>query len=1268
MAIEPDPAAALSGRFELRRQIGEGAFGTVWEAFDRQRGEVVALKTLHHLGPDALFHFKREFRSLSDLSHPNLAAIHELLSVGDHWFFTMEMLEGTDFREHLRRCALHAALADETFPSRLPAPSTPDPASFTRGSSGSGGAVRRDGHDEPQAPFRQFDRLRGLLLQLARGVSALHAAGKLHRDIKPSNVMVTPAERVVLLDFGLVADVFRGAADDSGEVVGTPAYMSPEQAAGRAVTPASDWYSVGVIAWESLAGRLPIDGTSREILARKQQEDPPSPAEFVDEIPDDLARLAGELVRFDPASRPDGREVLRRLGDGASPKRRATVVAAIPKPTPLFVGREAQMSVLSQAFDDCRRRGIPRVVSLLGESGMGKTALVKRFLDRAADPLRGGALVLASRCWERESVPFKAVDGLVDTLSHLFRRRPGTEVEAMLPRDVPALVRLFPVLKRVDAVAGAARRGAAPADPAEVRRRGFAAVREMVGRLSTRQPLVLWVDDLQWGDEDSMALLAELVAPPDPPAVLIILSGRGDDSLRERLDALFPAPGDGDLHVRLDLGELSLAESETLARFLAAREGIDDPAHSRALAAEARGNPYFLDQLARHAGGGERPASLGDLLRLRISRLPEDARRLLEAVAVAGRPIELGWASRAAGLESGVLAPFDRLRTERLVRGRGNRGHDLVEPYHDRIRAEVIDALDPERLRALHESLGELLEGSDRIDPETLADHFLAAGRFDKAAGWARSAGDRAAEMLAFERAARFYRVAFDLGGVASPRERLDLQILLAEALANAGRGAEAARIFLTAAKEASGARALDLRRRAAEQFLRSGHIDDGLDLLREVLGAFGMRLAATPRGALLSLLFQRARLAMTGLGWTARDPLEIPPAELLRIDCCWSVATGLALVDNIRAADFQARHLRLALASGESYRVARALACESGYSAVAGLSAARRTATVALAARRAAEASGDPHATGLVTLTEGLAAFLEGRWTDARRLGEEAERSLRDRCRGTAWELSTVHVYLLESMLFEGDLPGLRRRVAELSREARARGDRYAQACLDARFGALLRLVADDPAAAVADAQRSTDGWSVRGYHLQHFWRLTSLAETDVYAGRPAEAVRRLDAEWPALRQSMLLRIQQTRILALLPRGRALAAAAAASTDPRERRALADRAAADARRIGRERAPWAEGPSLLVAASALAAAGRNDDAVDRALRARRALDASGMRLYAWAAAHLLGRLRGEGALVDEAEAWFAQLGIVSPPRFASLLAPGGVSAPSRAA
>ncbi len=562
-------------------------------------------------------------------------------------------------------------------------------------------------------------------------------------------------------------------------------------------------------------------------------------------------------------------------------------------------------------------------------------------------------VLLGGRCYERESVPYKALDDSIDRLSRYLRQLPRAEVEALLPRDVRALARLFPMLGDVPAMIPALQGGIEIKDAQELRWRGFAAFRELITRLSDRRPVVLFIDDLQWGDSDSAMLLKDLMRPPDPPAILLILSYRAEDAgssavLREMLD-LRSAP-DADVR-HIDVGELDPTEARQLAKALL-RPSDESSALVETIAQESRGNPFFLDTLARRAQKSGRPRAesaapaapaapaaeavpgqteltLEAVILERMADLSPSARRLVEVLAVSGQPLETELAAQAADLADAELGTLAALRAAHLTRTRVTDNGEEVELYHDRIRETVVSRLAPPLLASYHRRLAMALEESGDADPETLSTHFIGAGEPGRAAEYAMRAADQAGEALAFDRATRLYRLALGLGAGATRAEASRIQLKLGEALVGAGRGYEAATAFLEAAEGALTADQLELKRRAAEQLLRSGFVDEGFAATRAVLDAIGMKLAATPLSALLSFLGQRARIRLGGLRFSKRDRSQISTEELVRVDACWSVAIGLGLVDTIRAADFQARHLLLALKTGDPLRIARALAVE---------------------------------------------------------------------------------------------------------------------------------------------------------------------------------------------------------------------------------------------------------------------------------------------------------------------------------------------------
>ncbi len=1235
-------------RFSLQRRLGSGGFGVVYQAYDKDRGAVVALKALRQRDATALYRFKREFRLLSDVAHHNLINLYELLSDGEQWFFTMEMVPGVNFLAYVRGRSAPRQLAvaapplsvDATVTQALLPPEAPAVV----------GAPEWTPPPDAGGPMTvalNLERLRWALRQLAEGVSALHTAGQLHRDLKPSNVLVTPEDRVVILDFGLATELAPSSAGESLTVVGTPAYMSPEQAMRNAANEASDWYSVGVMIYEALSGQLPFTGSMIEVLINKQKYDPAPPSSLVPGVPADLDQLCRELMRRDPAQRPTGREILRRLGSVLT-----SAPPAASRAESLLVGRENHLRSLHEALD-ATRQGKAVLVRLHGNSGMGKSALAQRFLEEVR--ARGLAVVLAGRCYERESVPYKALDSMVDALSQYLRRLTQEQVEALLPRDVAALSRLFPVLLQVGAIAEAPRKTLEVPDAQELRRRAFNALRELLARLSDRSAVVLFIDDLQWGDADSAALAAEILRPPDAPALLWIAGYRTEEAERSPFLVAMKSPEFAGA-TEVAVGELAPEDSRALALKLLGGDRAANLERAEAIARESGGNPFFVHELACYGQAGQKETRLEEVIHSRLARLSEPERVVLEVVAVAGQPVELAVARQAALLETQEVPVLKVLRAEHLVRTRGLAVHDEIETYHDRIRETIVAHMPPERLRERHLRLAQALEASGRADPETLAVHYQACGQNERAAGYALKAADNASEALAFDRAVRLYRLVLDLaaGHAAGVRPKL------AAALASAGRGPESAEEYLGCCQGALAAEKLDYQRRAAEQYLRSGHIDRGVDVLHAVLAHINLKLAPTPRHALLSLLWRTLRVRLRGYGFRERDVTQIAPEELMKIDTCWAVAASLGSVDNVRGADFHKRHLLLALHAGEPYRVARALAIEVGYSATSGNRAARRTAQLVEMGRSLAERVGHPHALAMSTLTAGIASYLEGRWNDGRVLCESAQTMLRERCTGAAWELANSYVFRFLSLYYLGEMGELCRTLPGALQDVQERGDLFAATSLRTRIAYLSHLAADQPDTAAEEVEQAIRRWSQRGFHIQHLWAMVGRMEIALYRQESREAYRILHEAWPALKRSLNLRIQQPLVGCLHHRARCALAVAAES--PAEAPRLLRDSETECRRMERHGTPYGNAMAMLVRAGIAATRGRRDKAAALSASSESALRAADMMLYAAAAERRRGEITAgaEGArLIDSADDWMSRQRIRNPARMTAMLAPG---------
>lgn len=1281
---------AGTDRYRVQRRIGEGGMGVVYEVYDRKRASTVALKTLLRMSPGAVYRFKREFRALADVSHPNLVTLHELVSEGDTWFYTMELLDGVGFLEYVRPGT------KDIDPQTAPTAAILEQARAAKTKSL---GISMDPHDitiddstqallGQEPPPLHVDRLRRALTHLAEGLVALHDANKLHRDLKPSNVMITKDDRVVILDFGLATDVVDDSLDKSKMemMVGTVAYMPPEQAGGAPSSKAGDWYSVGVMLYRALTGRLPFTGTLYQVVYDKQQREPPLASEIASELPRDLVQLAADLLRTDPAARPLGREILQRLGGTVPTLGTPAFTRLAADPSPRLVGRERHERALENAFV-WLERGKPVVLHVSGAAGIGKTALVRTFLERLRDT--GRAHVFAGRCYEHELVPFKALDSLVDGISRALRRRSDDEVKALLPPDTVALARIFPVLNRVEIVHRVSSEQSAAPDPTELRLRAFEAFRGLLTALSNERPVVLFLDDLQFGDTDSAELLTDLLRPPNAPPLLVIAAYRTDDRDANRLLRVLRSPTvEGAFEIdELRVGPLDDAAAETLARAMltepepvrtsdaAALRGTvpaltadEIDRRARTIANESRGNPLFIFELARHALD-ERAESvkepsvkprltLDEAVHKRVAGLPIEARRLLEILAVAGRPLPREIANRAAGLDPRDYAAPALLVTQHLARTRPTASGDEIECYHDRIRLSVRERLPADELKNRHLAIADAYGVDDDVDPTFVIQHLEGSGQSDEAADAARRAAGRSYDALAFEQAAALTSKAIELSS--NDKSRYELFKEHAKALEHAGR-ADAAEAYLeTAAEAPSRTHELEMKRRAAEQFLRSGRVIEGMRTLNEVLKAYEMVLPDSPQRAITETRVHRARLKKRGLGFDEKPRGKLDRDVVLQADACWSACVGLAMVDPLTAGIFSTRYLYLSLESGDPNRIARALAWELALLTSDGKPREERTREVTAMLDDLADHIDAPYVRGFAALGRVLAANHEARWQDCLDAAREAVDILSSQCTGVDWELTTAMAFGIWARGYLGEIAGLDELLEKTLHDARTRRNVYASTILRMSGNAsAVLLMTDQPAYARKELEAARSEAVRAGFFLHHWWALASLVQIDMYTGQGRRAWRRVSKTWKPLRASNILRVKIIRCEALFLRARS-ALSAVATTD--DHRPLLSAARQDADRLEKEDTPWTRAAAALIRGQATRAIGLASEAAELFDEAARGFDEAGLSAHAAVArlrqGQALGRTAGH-TLVEEADRALREMGVKNPPRYAALICPG---------
>jgi serine/threonine protein kinase/class 3 adenylate cyclase len=734
---EPKPAPATpslaptelnlssAGEYRISRLLGGGRSGDVYLAEHSLIGRQVALKVLRHAlcrDQNAVARYMKDARAVNRLRHKHIVEIYSFgqLPEGRH-YHVMKLLEGSTLEQQLAERG------------RLPLPDV-------------------------------FATLRSM----AAALEAAHAAGVTHGDLKTSNVFLARGEGGVLspklLDFGvgwLLSSAVRPAipgetlgdtASDAAQLAETnrdswappSPYRSPEQRQGLELDPRSDVYTFGVIAFELLTGRRPIDGDGKmqvgAMLGRLLE--PPRPSSINPELPQKVDEILLPLLALDRAKRPtnlsavvEGLEVVLRSSsnDQTLSERRVSLppprLSTIPPPPPSasslalpIAGRQAERARLRSLVDLSLSNKDPLVVLVMGERGIGKT----RLLDELAGMVvEAGGEVHRGRAIEGGSLGAYGI--FVEAL------------RAMALEDRrPDLAPLFPEI-------------APPGHVTDQLRMSDAVAELIQSRAKKRSPLLLLLDDLHWMDDASAALL-ELLAKNMSGPVIFALGWRGDPRDEGRAD-LVQALADLGAET-MDLGPLDKSSTLALAR------SVDPTVDVESLYEDSGGNPLFAIEIARarNTRGGGGSETLEELIRERLLRLSERASDILHWAAAIGRSFDLQILAAVSETSAAeLLNALKELERRGVIMARaasrGTPGYDFT---HDLVRQLAYDAISEPNQQLLHrgiaQALAPALERNEAIAVD-VARHALLGGDDELAVRASVIAGERCVRLHAHKTA-----------------------------------------------------------------------------------------------------------------------------------------------------------------------------------------------------------------------------------------------------------------------------------------------------------------------------------------------------------------------------------------------------------------------------------------------------------------------------------------------------------------------------------
>lgn len=1198
--LASDRALPELTRFCVLSRIGAGASGTVYRAQDRQSGEFVALKVLHESTGAAHRSLQAEFEALHHLDHPNLVKLREVGSEDGISFVSMELIEGVDFVRFVR----------------------PRPYLF----------------DE--------QRLRSALVQCVVGLDQLHAIGKVHRDVKPGNVRVTNEGRVVILDFGLLADAHAGMTVELSDHLqaGTAAYMAPEQAVGDPVSPATDLYALGVMLYQALTGELPFSGTAHEMRVAKVSSPAPR-ARLAEGSCEDLEKLCSWMLAMHPGERPDVRQLLTALGATERIRDRSRPASLPPVSRMPFVGRAHELQRIEHLA--LAPKAHVSGLHLLARTGMGKTALLteaRRRVETQAD-----VVWLEGRAHAPQRLPFESLVGVIDALAKWLLRI-GVRKE-WLSDGAEIMHELFPALRRVAQIPHRLGPPSVP-DRLERRWRALSALRHLLVGLARERQVVICLDDFHQLDLDSRRVLERLFLGPDSPPLLLLFASE-------------PESGSIDLEERqvMVLEPLSLSEVTELASLLTRDEEDARPLVERA-ARISFGCPLLLLELLRLCRRDGSRVELPDRLELatraRYEGLAPESRDVLDAVALVGAPLPLGILAAALARPASEISRAAAQLTREGFLYVGEPAHDMLCPTHDGMLKICVEFLSPERRNALTPGLCDALSGVDLSFGAQLVKLSIDCDRAELAADAAFRLSKAALEVLAMDRAATYHSLSAELTQKKDMLVQYSSARLLAETLADAGRSVEAAYAYQLAYQTSNAANALDLHRRSAELFVHSGHMEEaGLSCIRDALETVGEEVPQTFRAAAVSLFKSRAWVWMRGLSFEERTVQQVSARDLTRIDVMWSVGATLGLVDHLHGSALHLRGLIHALKAGEPQRVARALALEAAFLATSEPAPQVRVEKLLERAEALCEGRRGPYLDGLLALSRGMVGWARTDHAVCFAQANGAEATFRTHCADVLWEITTAQTLIVGNLAALGRFRELQERAQRYQQEALERGSRHAHASLELYGGFARILCLDDPKNARARVREAVATFPRQRFVLQHMGELSALAWIDSYEQRPIDEKRVVAARQGA-KQSHLLGTFIVRDAIYDSEARV------AIQKGRRGRSQAKQAAHElltiARAIRALGLPASEGRALFWTAHARVLLGADGEVPALLAEAERHCHEGSAHGMAWAIGYRRGRLVGgdEGrTLVRDISERFKAEGVRNPTRLVNAFAPG---------
>ena len=1219
-------------RYRIVGTLGAGNFGVVYKAYDEKWGEHVALKTSRDGSVEQQQWLKEEYRIQNDIVHPIFVQPDEMLEENGRFYFTMKLVDDAlPFTDYFR--------------------------------------AWRASH--PNENDKLVSAICMAALELADGLQIIHSFGRFHGDIKPANVLITAKGEVALLDFGLMRSTNDPHAHHSlgGELVGTPTYLPPEQYQSSNLNAVGDWYALGLMLYEALTEQEAFQGDALEVLIAKQMAAPTLDSPVVN-VPAALRCLVENMLEPDPNRRPPGSEISAVLSDCVTISEDSSTspvwLSNQAYPDDDFVARDKELDSLQQAYVSACQGGA-KLVEIVGPSGIGKTALVKRFLAGLSPD---NTLVIEGRCLPNEAIPYKAFDAVIDELINYWLNLPEDAAKDILPSDdAAALAVLFPELRRISVFEQRVETPVTSGDPRSQRVAAFTALAAVFRNIAAQKSLIIYIDDVQWADLDSAALFENVFRELAESPVLFVFARRPDDEIDENeLLALVNTLPPLRLH-RIELKPMILDDCRALVTSILKDRGAAKGVVEH-IVSQGAGLPYLLSELSHFANvQGERFSTATkletgqSLLTERLATLALENTVLVELAAVASVPLIPEVLLRAA--ESSQRYRLRDLCGLRLLKSVSRDQRQALQIYHDHLREFVLKKMSAEKASKRHASLLASMEAQGGYEHEAMLPHAEASNNVERIRHHARGAANRAKASLAFKQAAHFLNVI--LSTYPEQAQSLELIVEYADALANAGQSTQAAPTYEKAYQqllkqdktktEEQG----ELQRKAGEQYLKSGHFNEGLKILERFLSQRQVNLPRSGRSALLVSTLRRARLYIRGFKFDGAAGVPWPEKVSERLDYLWATTTSLSMMDPVRADAIGLLHFLESLKAGSKPHIARSLGYEAAFAALIGGDYLRGKANQMLALNlQLLDDSSSDYDHAFYHLGLGATSFFNSDWQATVKHCDIASEKFRKECLGAEYEASVAVVFALQALGLAGDIQALEQRLPIAIQDADERGDLFAANNCRGGYHAIGRIATGQIALVESELQKVVETWTPGFYQMHAYHRIFAAVNADLYQGNPHAALAKIDDDWAELKRGLFLTMELPALELRWARARACLAVAAVSP-PKKAKKLVARVR-KLQRLIRKATVAAAAPHASMVDAGLAALGHDHLALNACLRsALHGYTKAGMAVHREVARWLLlEHVSGEehALMKSQSERWQQENRIPNMRPLADALAP----------